>query len=255
MAKTNPPRSLGSAPRHHGRTNRSRTVADSPSPGGEGRSEGEETLRTPARLRIADEVGDSERRNTKLHTRQSDESLAVASRLPPHPSPLPQGEGTAHPALRRVEALWIGESVACGSPSPRGEGRGGTAIELRGRELSSAPSGRHICRERTAKIQSSVGAASKPKMSPRRGFWPGGIRLLQRGRSYGAPASQRPRKPGNSSIQWQWGRGEGGPILARFQRRDCRWNARRRGELRAGGVKQRSEALAFSPLHHGHGLS
>ena len=41
-----------------------------------------------------------------------------------HPGPLPQGEGTAHPAQRRVAALRIGESVACGSPSPRGEGRG-----------------------------------------------------------------------------------------------------------------------------------
>src|SRR5713226_4480163 len=92
----------------------------SPSPRGEGRGEGEETLRTPAPLRIADEAGYSERRKTKLHTRQSDESLAVASRLPPHPRPLPQGEGTAHPALRRVEALRIGESAACGSHSPRG---------------------------------------------------------------------------------------------------------------------------------------
>ena len=169
MAKTNPPRSLQSAPRHHGRANRGSTAADSPSPGGEGRGEGEETLRTPARLRIADAVGYSERRKTKLHARQSDESLAVASRLLPHPSPLPQGEnspktifapgspeprsrrsneaervvaqgnpprylggyepevhgqGTAHPALRRVEALWTGESVACGSPSPRGGGTG-----------------------------------------------------------------------------------------------------------------------------------
>ena len=144
----------------------------SPSPRGEGRGEGEETLRTPARLRIADEVGCSERRNTKLHARQSDESLAVASRLPPHPSPLPQGEGTAHPALRRVEALWIGESVACGSPSPGGEGLG-----------------------------------------------------------------------------------EGGLIQNLFRRRACRWNARRRSVLCTGGVKPRSEALAFSPLHHGHGLS
>src|SRR5216684_6082777 len=124
MAKTNPPRSLQSAPRHHGRANRGSTAADSPSPGGEGRGEGEETLRTPARLRIADAVGYSERRKTKLHTRQSDESLAVASRLPPHPSPLPQGEGTAHPALRRVEALRIVECSACGSPSPREEGWG-----------------------------------------------------------------------------------------------------------------------------------
>src|SRR5713101_5788681 len=40
MAETNPPRSLHSAPLHHGRTNRGGTAADSPSPGGEGRGEG-----------------------------------------------------------------------------------------------------------------------------------------------------------------------------------------------------------------------
>ncbi len=48
--------------------------------------------------------------------------------VPPHPGAarchnLPQGEGTPHPALQRVEALWIGESAADDSPSP-GEGRG-----------------------------------------------------------------------------------------------------------------------------------
>src|SRR2546422_10954647 len=37
---------------------------------------------------------------------------------------LPKGEGTRHPAVRRVEALWIVESAAYGSPSPRGEGWG-----------------------------------------------------------------------------------------------------------------------------------
>src|SRR6266849_2933955 len=45
-------------------------------------------------------------------------SWLAASRSP-HPSPLPQGEGTAHPVLRRVEALWIGENAADDSPSPR----------------------------------------------------------------------------------------------------------------------------------------
>src|SRR5437899_4821393 len=44
--------------------------------------------------------------------------------VPPHPCPLPQGEGTLHPALRRVEALWIGDNAAYGSPSPPGEGWG-----------------------------------------------------------------------------------------------------------------------------------
>ena len=42
----------------------------------------------------------------------------------PHPGPLPQGEGTPHPALRRGQALWIGESAADDSPSPRGRGLG-----------------------------------------------------------------------------------------------------------------------------------
>ncbi len=44
--------------------------------------------------------------------------------VPPHPGPLPQGEGTPHPALRRVEGLWIVESAASDTPSPRGEGWG-----------------------------------------------------------------------------------------------------------------------------------
>src|SRR6266705_2229026 len=95
-----------------------------PSPGGEGRGEGEETLRKPARLRTADGVDHSQRRKTKLHARQGAESLTVASGLPPHPAPLPQGEGTPHPALRRVEGRRIGESAADGPPSPGGEGRG-----------------------------------------------------------------------------------------------------------------------------------
>jgi len=82
------------------------------------------------------------------------------------------GQGTAHPALRRVEALWTGESVACGSPPPRGEGRG-----------------------------------------------------------------------------------EGGPIQTHFPSRQCPWTAHRRSEPRTSGVKPRFEALAFSPLHRGHGLS
>src|SRR5216684_1295761 len=43
---------------------------------------------------------------------------------------LPQGEGTPRPALGRVEALWICESAADGSPSPHGRGTGCTAIEL-----------------------------------------------------------------------------------------------------------------------------
>jgi hypothetical protein len=40
--------------------------------------------------------------------------------VPPHPYPLPQGEGTPYPALQRLEALLIGESASSDSPSPRG---------------------------------------------------------------------------------------------------------------------------------------
>ena len=168
MAKSNPPGSLHSAPFLHGRANRGGTAADSPSPGGEGRGEGEETLRTPARLRIADAVGCSERRKTKLHARQSDESLAVASRLPPHPSPLPQGEGTAHPALRRVEALWIGESVACGSPSPRGEGLGeGGLIQNHFRPSNCRWNTRRRSVLRTGGVETALRGACFQPASPR----------------------------------------------------------------------------------------
>src|SRR5260370_31962329 len=64
----------------------------SPSPRGEGWGEGEETLRKPARLRTAEEIDYPVRRRSKLHARQRAESLAVASRLPPHPCP-PAGRG------------------------------------------------------------------------------------------------------------------------------------------------------------------
>src|SRR6266581_1546905 len=62
-----------------------------------GEGQGEGTLRKPARWRTAVGVGRSERRKTKLDASQSAESRTVASRLPPHPGPLPQGEGTRHP--------------------------------------------------------------------------------------------------------------------------------------------------------------
>ncbi len=63
------------------------------------------------------------------------------------------------------------------------------AIEFNASVAFLTPSGRPIYRWRTAKNQSSVGAASKLKMPPRRGFWLGGIGRLQIGRSYGAAAS------------------------------------------------------------------
>jgi len=40
--------------------------------------------------------------------------------VPPHPYPLPQGEGAPHSAPRGVEALWIGASAAGDSPQGRG---------------------------------------------------------------------------------------------------------------------------------------
>src|SRR5258708_35475009 len=64
----------------------------SPSPRGEGRGEGEETLRKPARWRTADGVDYADRRKTKPHARRGAESLTVASRLPPHPCPPTQRE-------------------------------------------------------------------------------------------------------------------------------------------------------------------
>src|SRR5712664_1838664 len=78
-----------------------------------------------------------------------------------------------------------------------------------------------------AKNQNSVGVASKPKMPPRRGFWQGGRRLLQIGRSYGAgasifrSASRQPCRPG--------------PLTGRFLIRALRTFACRRTN-RAGKV-------------------
>ena len=41
--------------------------------------------------------------------------------VPPHPYPLPQGEGTTHPAPRRVQAPWIDGSAEDDSPPLRRE--------------------------------------------------------------------------------------------------------------------------------------
>src|SRR5713226_4114381 len=55
-------------------------------------------------------------------------------------------------------------------------------------------------------------AASKPKMPPRRGFWLGGMRLLQIGRSYGAAASlfrSASRRPARAIRPFPLPQGEG----------------------------------------------
>src|SRR2546427_2635221 len=48
----------------------------------------------------------------------------LAASRSPSPRPLPLGEGTPHPALRRIQALRIGASAVRNSPSPQGRGRG-----------------------------------------------------------------------------------------------------------------------------------
>jgi hypothetical protein len=58
--------------------------------------------------------------HSHLTTPYSSGRFGWLSLVPPHPRPLPQGEGTPHPARRRVEALWIGECAADDSPSPVG---------------------------------------------------------------------------------------------------------------------------------------
>jgi len=68
----------------------------SPLPKGEGRGEGEETLRKPARWRTADGADYSERRKTKLHASQSAEPLTVAGGLPFTLSLFARGEGIHH---------------------------------------------------------------------------------------------------------------------------------------------------------------
>jgi hypothetical protein len=57
----------------------------------------------------------------------------------------PKGEGTPHPALGRVEALWIGESAAEDSPSPcgragvRGKNRAPPVDQIHAQRLDSTP--------------------------------------------------------------------------------------------------------------------
>src|SRR5437899_1291157 len=79
-----------------------RAVSGAPRTAGEGRGGGEEAPSKPGRSRAADAVDSPEPRKPQLPASRGAGSLRVASRRPPHPRPLPQGEGTAHPALLRV---------------------------------------------------------------------------------------------------------------------------------------------------------
>src|SRR2546428_8156326 len=81
----------------------------------------------------------------ELSMQSSSGHLGWLRLVPPHPYPLRLGEGTPHPALQRVEALWIGESASSDSPSPQGPGRGKQrskhqcACELRMNSTTQAP--------------------------------------------------------------------------------------------------------------------
>src|SRR6266849_4505817 len=51
-------------------------------------------------------------------------SLVFARSVPPHPSPLPQGEGASSAAHSTTRAAWTCRNAVLGSPSPRGRGLG-----------------------------------------------------------------------------------------------------------------------------------
>src|SRR5205809_2248278 len=46
----------------------------------------------------------------------------IGHALPPHPNPLPWGEGERFPIVRRTGAVAIAEPVDNGAPSPQGRG-------------------------------------------------------------------------------------------------------------------------------------
>src|SRR5260221_11829415 len=50
--------------------------------------------------------------------------LTLAQAVPPHPSPLPRGEGEPFAALRPVERFTLTRSLAAALPLPKGEGWG-----------------------------------------------------------------------------------------------------------------------------------
>src|SRR6266853_1753594 len=105
-----------------------------PRPKGEGRGEGETTPETPTPLTpvvlsgcreicvwVAQGTGSGG--PVELSLQDSSDRCGWLRLVPPHPYPLPQGEGP-HAAPRRVRAPWVGESVADDSPSPPRRGRG-----------------------------------------------------------------------------------------------------------------------------------
>ncbi|SRR6266568_852190 len=105
-----------------------------PLPKGEGQGEGETTLETPTRLAAYAGPSSSVSGNLFLGSpgpwlvepvgscwQNSSGRFGWRRLVPPHPDPLPWGEGTRYPTRRRVEALWIGESAADDS-LPKGEG-------------------------------------------------------------------------------------------------------------------------------------
>src|SRR5207245_236734 len=63
-------------------------------------------------------------------------SLVFARSVPPHPCPLPQGEGEPRTALRELQAPRLCECAAADLPLPEGEGRGEgePALEIAHRE-------------------------------------------------------------------------------------------------------------------------
>src|SRR6266852_4029974 len=146
----------------------------------EGRGEGEETLREPARRRTADGVNYSERRKTKPHARRGAESMKVASRLPPHPALSPREREQRVP--RRDESKRSGLSKARRTVLPLLEGRGEGEETLREPARRRTADGVNYSERRKIKPHARRGAESlivasrlppHPALSPREraGVW------------------------------------------------------------------------------------
>src|SRR5258708_16833091 len=95
---------------------------------------------TPPTRRLPGQFAGLDRRNwepVELSLQNSSGRFGRRRLLPPHPRPLAQGEGTPHPALGRVETLWIGLSTAGDSASPKGRGEWGATPEKPTRILAA----------------------------------------------------------------------------------------------------------------------
>src|ERR1035441_5958034 len=57
--------------------------------------------------------------------REGGRSFEFGRLIPPHPGPLPRGEGEAPAVCRQFWRGWHGREAAGGAPSPRGGGEGG----------------------------------------------------------------------------------------------------------------------------------